>query len=73
VEYEPRSQRASSVRSSRIVNRGKAFIRHDPRLMSRIIIDERSVNVCTVKEIVTEDSNMRKLCAKMVPKDLNDD
>jgi predicted unusual protein kinase regulating ubiquinone biosynthesis (AarF/ABC1/UbiB family) len=35
-----------------------------------MIADE--LNECTVHQIVTQDLNMRKVCAKMVPKNLND-
>jgi hypothetical protein len=40
-------------------------------LTIRIIADE--VNDCTVCQIVTQDLNMREVCAKMVPENLNDD
>jgi hypothetical protein len=40
---------------------------------NRIIADELNINECTIQQIVTEDLNMRKLCAKIVPKGLNDD
>jgi hypothetical protein len=29
------------------------------------------LNGCTVHQIITQDLNMRKVCAKMVPKNLN--
>jgi gamma-glutamyl phosphate reductase len=38
-----------------------------------MIADVLKANECTVHRIVTQDLNMRKLCAKMVAKNLNDD
>jgi hypothetical protein len=38
-----------------------------------MIADEFNINECTAHQIVTQDLNMRKVCAKMVPKKLNDD
>jgi hypothetical protein len=36
-----------------------------------MIADELNINECTVHQIVTQDLNMRKVCAEMVPKNLN--
>jgi hypothetical protein len=35
--------------------------------------DELNINKCTVHQIITQDMNIRKVGAKMVPKHLNDD
>jgi hypothetical protein len=37
-----------------------------------MITDEININECTVHQIVTQDLNMRKVCTKMVPENLND-
>jgi hypothetical protein len=50
-----------------------AFIRQDGRLTIRMIADELNINERTVHEIVTQDLKVRKLCAKIVPKNWNDD
>jgi hypothetical protein len=34
--------------------------------------DELNINESTVHQIVTQDFNVRKMCAKMVPENLND-
>jgi hypothetical protein len=73
VEVEPRPGRPVSVRTSTNVERVGAFIRQDRRLTFRIITDELDINECTVHQIVTQNLNMRKLCAKMVLKNFNDD
>jgi hypothetical protein len=38
-----------------------------------MIADELNINGCTVHQIITRGMNMRKVFAKMVPKNLNDD
>jgi hypothetical protein len=38
-----------------------------------MIADELNINECTVQRICTQDLNMRKVYAKMVPKNLKDD
>jgi hypothetical protein len=38
-----------------------------------MIADELNINECMAHQIITKGMNMRTLCAKMVPKDLNDD
>jgi hypothetical protein len=45
-----------------------AFIHQDQRLIIRMIAGELNINECMVRQIVTQDLQMRKVCAKMVPK-----
>jgi gamma-glutamyl phosphate reductase len=73
VEDEPRSGRPAPVNATKNVDRVGAYIRQDRRLTIRIIADELNINECTDHQNVTQDLNMRKLCAKMLPKKLNDD
>ena len=47
-------------------------MRSDRRLTVRMIADELSMNSERVWRIITEDLGMRKVCAKMVPRLLND-
>jgi hypothetical protein len=70
VEDEPRSGRLVSVRESKKVDRVRAFICQDRRWTIRMITDE--LNECTFRQIVTQDLNVRRVCAKMVPKNLKD-
>jgi hypothetical protein len=73
IADKPRSGRAASVRESMNVVRVKVLIRQGRHLTIRMIADELNTNECTVQKIVTQDFNTRKVCAKTVPKDLNDD
>jgi hypothetical protein len=38
-----------------------------------MVADELNINEFTVHQIATHDLNMRKLCAKTVPKNVDDD
>jgi hypothetical protein len=38
-----------------------------------MVDDELNINKCTAYQIITQDLNMRTVCAKMVPKILSDD
>jgi predicted unusual protein kinase regulating ubiquinone biosynthesis (AarF/ABC1/UbiB family) len=49
----------------------RALIRQDRRLTTRKIADE--LNEYVLHQIVTQDLDMREMCAKMVPKILKDD
>jgi hypothetical protein len=42
-------------------------------LIIQIIADELKINECAVYQIVTQDLNFTKVCAKMVPKSSSDD
>jgi hypothetical protein len=72
VEDDPHSGRPACLRTSTNVDRMRDFICQDRRLTIQIIPNELNINECTVHQIVTEDLNMRKVCAEMVPKNLND-
>ena len=50
-----------------------AKVREDRRMTVRMVVYELGINWETVWKIITEDLEMRKLCAKMVPKLLNND
>ena len=49
------------------------MVRGDRRLTVRLISDELGLNRNSVWQIITEDLGMREVCAKMMPKLLNDD
>ena len=51
----------------------KQIVCADRRLMVRTIAKELSINKDTVWSIITENLEMRKVCAKMVPKLLSED
>jgi len=52
------------------VKRVRSLVRSDHRLTLRMISRELNLNQFTVHKILTQDLDMRKVCAKMVPKNL---
>ena len=72
VEDDPKSGRPTTSRANENVERVREKVRNDRRLTVRMIADELSMNSERVWRIITEDLGMRKVCAKMVPRLLND-
>ena len=70
VEDEPRAGRTSTSKTDDNVERVRSFVRSDRRLTLRMISSELNLNGFTVHQILTQDLDMRKVCAKMVPKNL---
>ena len=70
MEDEPRAGRPSMSKTDNTVERVRSLVRSDHRLTLRMISSELNLNQFTVHQIVTHDLNMRKVCAKMVPKNL---
>ena len=52
------------------MERVTSLVRSDRRLTLRMISSELNLNWFTVHQILTQDLGMRKVCAKMVPKNL---
>ena len=73
VEDDPRGGRPSTSRNETNVELVKKMVRGDSRLTVRPISDELGLNRNSVWKIITKDLGMRKVCAKMVPKLLNDE
>ena len=73
VEDDPRSERPSTSRTVDNVDRVKQMVCADRRLTVRMIAEELSINKDAVWSIITEKLEMRKVCAKMVPKLLSED
>ncbi|XP_052748163.1 protein GVQW3-like [Galleria mellonella] len=73
VEDEARSGRPVEVRTDTNAQRVRALIREDRRLTVRMLASELGMNRETVRQILTDDFRMRKLCAKMVPKNLSEE
>jgi orotate phosphoribosyltransferase-like protein len=61
------------LRTSTKVGRVRAFFHQYRHLTIRAIADELNINECTAHQLVTQAFNTRKVCAKIVPKNLNDD
>ena len=70
VEDEPRAGRPSTSKTDDNVERVRSLVRSDRRLTLRMISSELILNLFTVHKILTQDLEMRKVCAKMVPKNL---
>jgi len=70
VEDEPRAGRSSTSKMDDIVERVRSLVRSDLPFTLRMISSELNLNRFTVHQILTQDVDVRKLCAKMVPKNL---
>ncbi|GFX16250.1 protein GVQW3 [Trichonephila clavipes] len=71
IENEPRSGRPSVSETAENVVRVQDLVRSDRRLTVRMIEEELNLNHTTVHQISTNELKMRKICAKMVPKNLS--
>ena len=72
VEDDHRSGRPSTNRTDKNVERVRQKVRSDFRLTVRMTADELGINSERVWRIITEDLGMRKICAKIVPRLLNE-
>jgi hypothetical protein len=68
VGVEPRSGRPIEPRTDNNVQRMRTLVRQDRRLTVRMLADELNLKRETFRKIFTNDLSMKKLCAKMVPK-----
>jgi len=71
-EDEQRAGRSSTSRTENNVARVKAVLDRDRRLNVRLIAEEVGLPKTDVHRIIMEDLHMRKICAKLVPKNLSD-
>jgi len=72
VEDEQCTGRPSTSRTENNVARVKAVLDRDWRLNVRLIAEEVVLPKTDVCRIITEDLHMRKICVKLVPKNLSD-
>ena len=70
MEDEPHAGRPLNSKTDDNVERVRSLVRSDSRLTLRVIGSELNLNRFTVHQILTQDLDMRKLCAKMIPKNL---
>ena len=68
VEDETRAGRLLTSNTDDNVERVRSLGRTNRRLTLRMIISELNVNRFIVHQILTQDLDMRKVCAKIVPK-----
>ncbi|UYV78221.1 hypothetical protein LAZ67_16000539 [Cordylochernes scorpioides] len=73
VADEPRSGRPTTARTDENVDRVLKVLRTDRRLSIQQIDDTLHMSTFVVHGIVTEDLQMRKVCAKLLPKVLTQD
>ena len=72
VEDEQRAGRPSTSRTENSVAHVKAVLDKDRRLNVRLIVEEVGLPKTKLHRNITEDLHMRKICAKLVPKNLSD-
>jgi len=70
VEDEPCVGRPSTSKTDNSVERVRSLVRSDCQLTLRMISSELNLKQFTVHQILTQDLDMRKVCAKMVLKNL---
>ena len=70
MEDEPCAGRPSTSKTDENVERMRSLVRPDRRVTLRMISSELNLNRFTVHQILTQNLDMRKLYAKMVPKNL---
>ena len=70
VEDEPRAGRPSTSKMDDNVERVRSLVSSDRRLTLRMIISELNLNRFTVHQILIQDLDMPKVCAKMEAENL---
>ena len=70
IKDEPHSGRPSTSKTNNNVEKVLVLVRSDCRLTVRMITSELNFNYTTVHQILTQELSMRKVCAKIVPKNL---
>ena len=73
VEEEQRAGRPSTARTENNVACVKIVLDKDWRLQVRLIAEEVGLPKTDVHQIIREDLHMRKICARLVPKNLSDE
>jgi len=73
VTDEERSGRPATSRTEDNIANVHHIVRGNHRLTVRSITELVNIDRETVRKILTEDLDMRKVCAKMVPKELNEE
>jgi hypothetical protein len=72
VEDGQRSGRPSETRTGDNTARVRELVRSDRRFTVRMIAGQVNINRETVRLLLTEGLRMRKICAKMVPRNLTE-
>jgi len=67
---EERSGRPATSKTEANIGKVRQILRENRRLTVRSIAEQVMIERETVRKILTEDLDMSKVCAKMVPKEL---
>jgi len=73
VTDEERSGRPATSRTEENIAKVRQIVRENRRLPVRSIAEQVNVDRETVRKILTEDLDMRKVCEKMVPTELTEE
>jgi len=73
VTDEERSGQPATNRTEENIAKIRQIVRENSRLTVRSIAEQVNIDRETVRKILTEDLDMRKVCAKMVPKELTEE
>ena len=73
VNEEERSGRPATRKTEENIAKVRQIILENRRLTDRSIADQVNIDRETVRKILTEDLDMRKVCAKTVPKELTEE
>jgi len=73
VTVEERSGRPATSRTEENIAKVYKIVCENHRLTVRSIAEQVNIDRETVRKILTEDFDMRKVCAKMVPKELTEE
>jgi len=73
VTGEERSGRPATNRTEENIAKVRQIVRENHRLTVRSIAEQVNINRETVMKNLTEVLDMRKVCAKMVPKELTEE
>ena len=69
VEDEPHTGRPSTSKTNDNVERVRSLVRSDRQMTLRMISSELNLNRFTIHKILTQDLDIRKVCAKKEPHD----
>ena len=73
VTDEESSERPATSRTEGKMAKVRQTVRENRRLTVRSIAEQVDIDGETVRKILTEDLDMRKVCAKIVPKELTEE
>ena len=73
VTDEERLGRPATSRTEANIAKVRQIVRENRRLTVRDIAEQVDIEKETVRKILTEVLDMRKVCAKVVPKELNEE